>query len=59
MTKEMIRAIGEIQLSEVDGIATDENHPERDPQRFSPEEAGRKHSQHIQQHEETGIIPAK
>lgn len=36
-SKEMIRAVREIQLSEVDSKTKNEAHPESDPQRFSKE----------------------
>lgn len=47
MTQEVICAVGEIELSEIDCVTADEDDPERDPQRFTPEVTRRNHAQQV------------
>lgn len=54
----MIRAVGEVQLGEVDAEARHPAQPECDPQWFAPEVAGRENGQHVDQHKQKAVITA-
>lgn len=48
-SKEMIGAVGEVELSEIDGETCDEADPKRNPERLAPEVTRRQHrQQHVQ-----------
>lgn len=56
----MVRAIREVELSEVDGKASDEADPEGDPQGFAPQVARREHRQcNVQKQEKNLVVAAK
>lgn len=59
-SEEMISAVCEVQLSEIDSKAKDEANPESDPQRFSPEVAWQSHGQdNVEENEQNFVVAGK
>lgn len=58
MAKEVISAVCEVQLGEIDGETKDEANPESDPQRFSPEIVRQEHGHENVENDKQNFVVA-